>query len=275
MSLAAEDYTPETLPYHLIVPSMPSYTLSSGPPVDKSLEAPIAARILDKLMAKLGFIHGYISTGGDIGSIISRILASKNSNSLCKGMLTNFCAMRDPPPSVSEDSLDEQDKECIQRGKNFLAIGFSYAMEQGTRTSMIGQLLSSNPLALLAWLGDKYLRWTDKDPSLDTILEVVSLYWFTDTIPRCLWFYRQPFEGKQNRVNDPELFIEKPFGYSLFPKELLPAPKAWVETTGNLSFFRRHQAGGHFAQMEQPVESKQDLEEFLQHVRERGIKFFA
>ena len=62
--------------------------------------------------------------------------------------------------------------------------------------------------------------------------------------------------------------------YSLFPKELRPVPKSWAATTGDLSWFRQHESGGHFAAFEKPAEMKQDLEDFLRHVtEEKGIVF--
>ena len=275
MSLVSEEYAPESLPYHLIVPSIPGFTFSSGPPVGRSIETPTVAQILDKLMANLGFAHGYVATGGDIGSSIARILASKNFDSRCRGALINFCAMRNPPAYIADSALSEQDYQFIERGKRFLATGYAYAMEHGTRTSTIGLVLGSNPLALLAWMGEKYLEWSDNDPSLDTILEAVSLYWFTNTIARCLYTYRQYYEGKASSHDSPQYYIDKPFGYLLFPKEIMPVPKAWAETTGDLSFFRQHDAGGHFAALECPAESKRDMEEFLQHMIERGVTFTA
>lgn len=36
-------------------------------------------------------------------------------------------------------------------------------------------------------------------------------------------------------------YIHKPLGFSYFPVELFPVPKSWVETTGNLVFWREHQ----------------------------------
>jgi len=271
MSLASKEYTPDTLPYHLIVPSIPGYAFSSGPPKETNFNVWNASRILDKLMANLGFDAGYVATGGDIGSSVARILAARYDS--CKAMQINCCPMREPPASVAGESLSDPDRQRIQRGKNFWATGSAYAMEHGTRTSTIGHVLSSNPLALLAWIGEKYLEWSDEDPSLDTILEAVSLYWFTETIPRCLYPYRQIFEGIQYRADTPSLYVKKPFGYSLFPKEVSPSPKFWAETTGILSFFRQHEAGGHFAAMERPADMKKDMEEFLKHVVEKGVEF--
>jgi hypothetical protein len=39
-------------------------------------------------------------------------------------------------------------------------------------------------------IGEKFLEWTDEDPPLDLILESVTLYWMTDTFPRCIYPYR-------------------------------------------------------------------------------------
>ena len=43
------------------------------------------------------------------------------------------------------------------------------------------------------------------------------------------------------------LYVEKPFGYSFFPKELAPTPKSWAATSGNLVHYGQHKSGGHFA----------------------------
>lgn len=59
----------------------------------------------------------------------------------------------------------------------------------------------------------------------------------------------------------------KPFGYSYYPYELYPVPKAWAATTGNLTFLRGHEKGGHFAAIEQTEVFLKDLEEFVQESR--------
>lgn len=67
-------YSPEELPYHIIVPSLPGYTVSSGPPLTKDFNLEAVARIMNKLMVGLGFGAGYIAQGGDVGSFLCRIL---------------------------------------------------------------------------------------------------------------------------------------------------------------------------------------------------------
>lgn len=41
--------------------------------------------------------------------------------------------------------------------------------------------------------------------------------------------------------------LSKPTGYSLFPKELFPAPGSWAKETANIVFYKAHESGGHFA----------------------------
>lgn len=83
LDLFRQEYTPDTLPYHLIVPSLPGFTFSSGPPLDKNFDTFDIARVLDRLMKDLGFESGYVAQGGDIGSRIARTLAVDYES--CKG----------------------------------------------------------------------------------------------------------------------------------------------------------------------------------------------
>lgn len=83
LDMFRQEYTPSTLPYHLIVPSLPGYTFSSGPPLDRTFTTTDIARVLDQLMKDLGFESGYVAQGGDIGSRIARGLAVDHES--CKG----------------------------------------------------------------------------------------------------------------------------------------------------------------------------------------------
>lgn len=76
-------YTPETSPYHIIVPSLPGFTLSAGPPVRSTWRMNDTAAVVDTLMEGLGFSAGYIAQGGDIGSLIAQRLAAMSES--CKG----------------------------------------------------------------------------------------------------------------------------------------------------------------------------------------------
>jgi microsomal epoxide hydrolase len=256
-------YTAEDLPYHLVVPSLPGYAFSSAPPLDQDFRADDAARIFDTLASVLGF-ESYAVQGGDVGGRVARIIAAEYPR--CKAVHLNTHPMTPPADSDINSSIDAVEKEGLDRHNFFLHNGTGYALEHATRPSTIGFVLSSSPLALLAWIGEKFMDWTDDDPSPDVILESVTLYWLTRCASTNLWSYRQFYGPHADSHGSKKWHINKPLGYSWFPKEINPLPKAWIETTGNLVFFRRHEKGGHFAAMERPRDLWNDVEEFLQKV---------
>ncbi|KAK7421200.1 hypothetical protein QQX98_002330 [Neonectria punicea] len=172
---------------------------------------------------------------------------------------------------LGQDNLTQAEIEHVQRMLNFSSTGSSYIAEQGLRPSTIGLVLSSSPLALLAWIGEKFIEWPDhRHPlPLETILALVSFYWYTDTFPRSLYPYRPLAAATVSGV----LFSvptskEKPFGYSVFPAENILVPQAWAEQIyPNLAFYKRNEKGGHFAALEQPQLFLQNVEEFLVKAR--------
>lgn len=141
-------YTAETLPFHVVVPSLPGYAYSSGPPLENDFDTEGIARVIDKLMIGLGF-NAYISQGGDIGSFVSRVLGV--TSEACKAVHINLCI----GTQGSMDSLTDIEKAGVQRYTNFGTMGNAYAREHGTRPSTIGLVLSASPVSLLAWVGEK------------------------------------------------------------------------------------------------------------------------
>ncbi|KAL4901390.1 hypothetical protein BDW74DRAFT_160379 [Aspergillus multicolor] len=265
LQLFKDEYSPSTLPYHLIVPSLPGYAFSSGPPLDRNFTVADATRVVDQLMQGLGFAGGYVAQGGDIGSRVARLLAVQYNS--CKAAHLNFCPLLKRPEGVSDEAQSELEKRGSDRHQWFLTYGKAYAEEHGTKPATIGHVLASSPLALLAWVGEKCLDWPDISLSKHKILEMVTLYWFTESFPRAIYPYRESNPIKP--TSDPmlnELYIHKPLGFSYYPKELMPTPKTWVEKTGNLVYFKQHSEGGHFAALELPETFKEDLVEFVAQV---------
>lgn len=231
---------------------------------------------MHKLALSLGFGEsGYIAQGGDIGSMIARTMAVKYDE--CKAVHLNLMFMLNPPEGIDASDmsvLTEQEKVGLKRMDKFNTTGNAYGRMHGTRPSTIGLVLSSSPIALLSWIAEKFLEWSDPAtaPSLTTILTDVSLYWFTNRFASSIYTYRQDFSSRDPGYfhAQKEYYVRKPLGYSYFPCELMPIPRKWAEGTGELRFFRAHENGGHFAALERPETLWGDVEEFVKGAWKAG-----
>jgi len=165
-------------------------------------------------------------------------------------------------PRRAVEELPAHETEGLQRGKSWLEKSRAYSMMHATRPSTIGHVLASSPLALLAWVAEKYLDWTDEDPSVEFVLEMASLWWLAGCYPTSIYPYRQLMN--QTDAWREEFKIRKPFGFSWFPKEVTPQPKEWIAGEGDMIFFKTHEkvrqlpciAGATFADMIMMIEGR-------------------
>ncbi|KAK4167739.1 putative hydrolase [Cladorrhinum sp. PSN259] len=273
---------PTELPYHFIVPSLPGFTLSDAFPKDQHYGMEDVAGVVNHLMTEtLGF-KTYCVQGGDIGSRVGRILGARYEE--CTSVLLNYSPVP-APRDFDLNSLSESEVKGVKRGEWFKSDGCAYAMEQATRPATLGLALSTNPVALLAWIGEKYLEWTDKGSfpfnsalrpesggykySSELMREAiasVAFYWLTGKAHTSFYSYREAFAllGQPPSSNASyEVRKPKRFGFSYFPMEVVPTPRKLMEGCTDVAFWRDHEVGGHFAALEQPGEIMRDLEDFV------------
>ncbi|KAL6875036.1 alpha/beta-hydrolase [Trichoderma novae-zelandiae] len=271
------------LPFHVIVPSLPGYGLSDPPPAHRDFTVDDATWMMDRLMTEaLGFT-AYVAQGGDVGAYVAHFLGL--GYPACRGVHLNFPAVP-PPPDFDADGLDDADRQGLERNAAFGMTGASHAVWHATRPATAGLVIMASPLAMLAWIGEKFLYWTDPasfppspgDPAasssgekhphsvrlMDEAIAEAALYYLTGCASTSLYPYRALFAKGRHRAAGSSTLISAPkiLGYSWFRRELIVAPKEWMAKTGNLVFFKRHDKGGHFAALEQPAALLEDVEEF-------------
>lgn len=260
-------WSPDEMPFHMVVPSLPGYTLSHALPQDKDWTLEDSVRVMDALMGELGFAK-YIAQGGDVGSFLAMQMAV--SCEKCVAIELNMMAPRRGarPENLPLENLSPEDKKVVEKAKIWTQTGVAYAITHATRPSTIGHVLSASPLALLAWIGEKFLEWSDEDPSLDDILTNISLYWLTQGFPTSIHPYRVLFSPARKDLP----YISKPTGVSDFPGEVIGKVKATAETQANIVLWNRHEGGGHFAALEKPDELLGDVIEFVERVWKDAAK---
>jgi len=238
----------EAMAFHVVAPSLPGYGFS-GKPRETGWGVERIAKAWAELMGRLGYAS-WVAQGGDWGAAITTAIG-KLAPEGCRGIHLNMPIGRPGP----EDMQSSDPK--VQRA--FEALGFyqqwdaGYSKLQSTRPQTIGYSLVDSPVGLAAWILEKVYYWTDNDGSpwdalsMDQVLDDIMLYWLPATGASAARLYWESFA----KFGDGKVAI--PAGASAFPKEILPAPREWVERTlTNLVHWNDLDEGGHFAAWEQP-----------------------
>ncbi|KAI0761436.1 alpha/beta-hydrolase [Irpex lacteus] len=255
---------PDLPAFHVVVPSIPGYFLSTLPRRDGwNLED--IARLYNQLMVNLLGYKTYAAQGGDWGSMIVRVIANQYPESLLAVHFNVFLG----PESDDEDTSQLSAAELKQRDQKarFQRVGRGYSQIQNTKPFTIGIAIGSSPLAILTYIGEKFHDWSDP-AKLDAqdVIDTVALYFLSGSFSSSVLIYNQV------RVTDSlVLHVEysdtavksKSFGLSIFPYEIGGVHRAVVEKFGNLTFYKVHESGGHFPALDSPNEFLEDVREYF------------
>ncbi len=253
--------------FDVVIPSIPGFAFSEKPRDAGYSPARIAA-IEAKLMARLGY-QRYGVQGGDWGSIIGTQVALNDAPHVA-GLHLNMCTAAAPSGDPNE-GLSEPEKARLKVRQTFQAEETGYQQIQGTKPQTIGIALNDSPVGLAAWIVEKFRTWCDCNGNPDTIftkdelLTNITLYWATETAASSARIYYEsrhapPEAGGPRR-------IEVPTACADFPKEIIWAPRRWMEKRYNITRWTEMPRGGHFAAFEQPGLFVDDVRAFFRTVR--------
>ena len=243
-----EPEDPEAMAFHVIAPSLPGYGFSDKP-ANTGWGVERIARAWTELMSRLGYAD-WVAQGGDWGAAVTTAIGQLAPQG-CRGIHLNMPIGRPGPDDMN--SRDPKVLKALERLGFYQQWDSGYSKQQSTRPQTIGYALVDSPVALAAWILEKVFYWTDNDGSpwdalsMDQVIDDVMLYWLPATGASAARLYWESFAD----FGDGKVTI--PAGASAFPKEILPAPREWVERTlTNLVYWNEVEKGGHFAAWEQP-----------------------
>ncbi|MES2536265.1 MAG: epoxide hydrolase family protein [Pseudomonadota bacterium] len=240
---------PDAPSFDVIIPSLPGYGFSSQPA--RPIGPRTIASLWHQLMTEeLGYSR-YAAQGGDWGSFITAWLGADYPASVSAIHLNGrgvgpYRGANAAPPTAEEHAwINQARKELAREG--------AYQHVHATKPLTLAYGLTDSPVALAAWIVEKFHGWTTPDadtPSdftMDQLLTNISIYWFTNTIQSSTWLYRAGREEKQETLGPGE-WITVPTGLAVFPNDLLPpCPRTWLERVYNLTHYSVMPRGGHFA----------------------------
>jgi pimeloyl-ACP methyl ester carboxylesterase len=246
--------------FHLVLPSLPGYGLSSEPG-EIGWDLQRTARAWAELMRRLGYAR-YVAQGGDVGAGVTDAMGRQAPEGLI-GIHTNLLV---PALGGSMPTDTDEERAAAAQIATFGKSGNGYFVEMATRPQTIGYALLDSPIALAAWMidhdtdaYDKIARaFVDGRPSgnlsRDNVLDNITLYWLTGTgasAARSYWEAYGP--DAPAAVSQPLPAPAIPFGFTTFPGEIWRTPRSWVEASyPNVSYFHEVDKGGHFAAWEEP-----------------------
>lgn len=262
--------------YHVVAPSLPGFGFSSYP--SRPFDLGQMASAMNKVMLALGY-ERFICQAGDWGSVVARVMAL-NHPAHCIGVHLNFVVV--PPPSIWKapgslgklalkymtGSWGEYEARMLKRMKWWMDDESGYNKIQGTKPMTIAFPLTDSPFGMLCWIREKVQNLTEEDFVWDDELIVTwsMIYVLNGTAgPAEIYTWATPPRlANLQKYFDNLIGRDVAIGVSVFPQDVGYCPRWWAEgaLAENITFWKEHNKGGHFASVEKPKELMEDIREF-------------
>jgi pimeloyl-ACP methyl ester carboxylesterase len=206
--------------------------------------------------------------GGDGGSPLAQARALAAPESVIGIHLTDLGyhqrleAMPDDLSPAEQQYLSEMEQGWMSGG--------GYVAVQATRPNTLAYGLNDSPVALAAWILDKFHDWSDCGDDFDQcypkdeLLTNLSIYWLTGTIASSIQGYYEEMHEPSLPPGQP---MSVPVGMALFPKDN-PPPREYAERLlGRIDHWSEMPRGGHFTAWEAPEAFAADVRAFLRQLR--------
>jgi hypothetical protein len=202
-------------------------------------------------MTALGY-ERFGAQGGDIGASVT---ASLGKFSAARVVGIHFRSdLPGPVPAPPTEELSAEERDYLLRLERWEKDEGAYGHLQRTRPQTLAYGLHDSPVALAAWVVEKFRAWSDCDGDIersftkDEILGNISIYWFTKTAASSVRNYFERAHDPSTRPLRHGERITVPAGIAMFPGErVLVVPRAYVERSFDVRRWTAMPRGGHFA----------------------------
>jgi epoxide hydrolase len=256
--------------FHVVCPSLPGYGFSDKPARSGWGIDRIAAA-WTTLMARIGY-QRYGAQGSDWGTSISAAIGQREPGHVAGIHLTPPLA---PPDPATFDDLTDGERAALASLERSDEWDSGYSREQATRPQTIGYALVDSPVALCAWIIEKFWAWTDCDGhpenvlTRDELLDNLMLYWLPRAGASSVRLYWESIGQVNDWISGSATdTVDVPTGCSIFPKELQRPSRRWAEKRfPDIRYWSEPDRGGHFAAFEQPQLFVDEVRSFFRLVR--------
>lgn len=246
---------------HVVVPCLPGYPFSeSAGGSREAMAVPIA-----EALAELGHDR-YVVSGGDIGSGVAVALSGSQSDHVVGLHLTDLpLALL---TTVESGDRTPEEREYAREIEQWRAAEGAYSAEQSTKPNTLAAALGDSPAGLAAWIVEKLRAWSDCDGDVesvfprDDLLTWITAYWITGAIGTSFTPYAERQPPRPGRIEVPTVF-------TMFPHDLVHAPRHLAERVFDVRVWDEQPVGGHFAAWERPQAFADGVRSALEVARQR------
>ncbi|MBB3675157.1 epoxide hydrolase family protein [Modestobacter versicolor] len=231
---------------HVVVPALPGYPFAAPVP-DGGLSSAEMAEAVAQAMTELGYDR-YVVSAGDVGCDVAEALAAEHSDAVAALHLTDVSQYHFL--AALPDDLSGTEQAYVEHGRRWQEAEGGYMHEQKTKPRTLAVGLGDSPAGLAAWLLEKYTSWTDHGGRLDRVfsrdelLTWITAYWVSGAIGTSFTPYaHSSVPGRQPVA---------PTVVTVFPRDLVNAPREFAARVFDVRGWHEEPAGGHFAAWEQP-----------------------
>ncbi|WP_217176894.1 epoxide hydrolase family protein [Streptomyces sp. AC495_CC817] len=284
--------------FHLIVPSLPGFGLST-PLAGPGMNAARMATVFTGLMSRLGY-ERYGVQGYDTGSWIAPEMGRQAPEHVV-GVHVNGMISFPFGAEGDTDGLSEVDQRRWQTMQDF---NDGYLQCNSKRPQTVAYGLTDSPVGQLAWIVEKFKELTDPEDGLpedsvdrDRMLTNISLYWFTGTAASSAQIYYEEISasswgGAEGSGGEAPTEAEAwgqawdeaegggategwgatGGGGAKVPTAVLVSARdvtvrRWAERDHDIVRWTELERGGHFLALEAPEALVEDLREFFRELR--------
>lgn len=245
--LRFERILPRLADVNVVAPALPGFPFAAPLP-EGGLSSNEMTNVVADAMADLGY-ERYVVSAGDVGCDVAEALAAKHPGAVTALHLTDvsqYHFLVDLPTDLSPE-----EQQYVRFGHRWQAEEGGYMHEQSTKPQTLAVGLADSPAGLAAWILEKLRNWTDCDGDVgsvftrDELLTWISAYWFSGCIGTSFTPYAAGGDKSWPR-------IQAPAAFTVFPKDLVNAPRAFADRFFTVTEWAEPSRGGHFAAWEQP-----------------------